>query len=88
MYRGILKTVANAWAPGQIRDEALLEKVMVQMEAARRGFERLEAGIERAPNQALDAVLASLRLRSIQEINTLERLLGVIEAIEAKAEAV
>jgi hypothetical protein len=61
---------------------------MVQMEAAQRGFERLEAGIERAPNQALDAVLASLRLRSIQEINTLERLLGVIEAIEAKAEAV
>jgi hypothetical protein len=86
LYRGILKSVANAWSPEQIRDAALLQKVFIQMEAARKGCERLQLGIERAGSQALGEVLAALRLKSTNEVNSLEKLLTVIEAVEAKTE--
>jgi hypothetical protein len=44
MYRGLLKSVARVWKPGDIRDLATQEKVLVQMQGAQRGLRRAEAG--------------------------------------------
>jgi hypothetical protein len=42
-YRGLLKRVARAWSPEQIRETAVLEQVLVQMQGAVRGFKTLSA---------------------------------------------
>jgi hypothetical protein len=88
MYRGLLKSLANAWEPGQIREAALLRKLLDHMEAARRGLRRLELGLERTGTPALNEVLASLKLRSMNQVNSLETLLSIVLAVEAKAELV
>jgi len=41
LYRGLLKRVARAWSPEQIRETAVLEQVLAQMQGAERGVARL-----------------------------------------------
>ncbi|MGB7074454.1 MAG: Rad52/Rad22 family DNA repair protein [Candidatus Sulfotelmatobacter sp.] len=47
MYRGLLKTVARVWNPKDIRDPAVQQKVLAHMQAAERGFRRLDAALDR-----------------------------------------
>ena len=42
LYRGLLKRVARVWSPEQIRETAVLEQVLAQMQGAVRGLARLE----------------------------------------------
>jgi hypothetical protein len=42
LYRGLLKTVARVWTPSQVRDLAVLRKLLGHMQAAERGLRRLE----------------------------------------------
>ena len=42
LYRGLLKRVARAWGPEQIRDTAVLEQVLARMQGAVRGLAPLE----------------------------------------------
>jgi hypothetical protein len=88
LYRGLLKSLANAWNPGQVREAALLRKVLDHMEAAERGLSRLELALERTGTPALNEVLASLKLRSMNQVNSLETLLSIVLAVEAKTELV
>ena len=45
MYRGLLKTLARVWNPKDIQDPAIQQKVLAHMQAAERGFRRLDAAL-------------------------------------------
>ena len=45
MYRGVLKGVARVWNPREIQDAGLQQQVLAQMQAAERGFRRLDAAL-------------------------------------------
>jgi hypothetical protein len=82
MYRGILKTVARVWNPKDIQDQAVQEKVLAHMQAAERGLRRAEAAREKAGLAAFAGVLGSLRLSSLDQVDNLKTLQGIVSALE------
>jgi hypothetical protein len=85
IYRGFLRALARVWEPKQIDDPALLRKVLVHMQAAQRGLARLDAALERTGPEALGPILESLRLRSIDQVDSLDTLQKIVLAMEAKS---
>lgn len=84
MYRGLLKTVARAWNPKDIQDQAIQEKVLAHMQAAERGLRGAEAAQERAGLAAFAGVLGSLRLSSLGQVADLKTLQEIVVALEGK----
>ncbi len=87
LYRGLLKSVAMAWKPEDVREVSLLDKVLQDMETAERRLERLRALAEEGGAECLRRVLYSFALRSIDEVTTLERLENIVAAAEAEAQS-
>jgi len=85
LYRGILKTVARAWNPSEIREADVLSRVLAQMQSAERGLRRLEAALNRIGPEAVVPTLRSLRLNSLEQVDTLESLKKVVLAAEEAA---
>jgi hypothetical protein len=85
LYRGLLKTVARVWKPIQIRDVALLQKVLEHMQAAERGLRRLETAIDKIGPEPLVPILHSLKLNSLERVDNLKTLHEIVVAMEAKA---
>ncbi len=85
LYRGLLKTVARAWKPNDIRDAALLQKLLTHMQSADRGLRRLQSILERIGPDSLGPVLSSLQLKSLDQIDNLDTLQKVVLTLEAKA---
>jgi len=87
LYRGLLKSVARAWKPDQIPDIAILQRVLVNMQSAERGLLRLSAALEKTGTETLGRILYSVNIRSLNEVNSLETLQKIVQALEAKAGA-
>ena len=87
LYRGLLRAQAKVWNPDQISDVALQRKVLEHMQAAERGLSRLQAALAKAGPAALERVLQSLKLRSLDHVDSLETLKRVVLAVEAAASA-
>jgi hypothetical protein len=85
MYRGLLKTVAQVWKPHQVQDVAVLQKLLVHMQAAERGLRRLDAAFAKTGANPLAAILHTLNLKTLDQVNDLESLHKVVVALEAKA---
>jgi hypothetical protein len=85
IYRGLMKTVARAWNPGDVRDVSILQKLLSQMQAAERGLLRLEAARSLTGIKPLSEILTSLKLRSIDQVDNLEVLHKIVLALETKA---
>ena len=85
LYRGLLRTEAMVWSPNQIADPALQRKVLERMQSAERGLERLRIALDKTGPAPLNGILQSLKLRSLEMIDTLETLKRVVLAIEAAA---
>ena len=85
MYRGLLKTVARVWNPRDIQDPAIQEKVLAHMQAAERGLRRAEAAREKAGLAAFAAVLGSLKLSSLEQVDNLKTLQEIVIALEGRA---
>jgi hypothetical protein len=85
-YRAILKDLGRAWSPRQIADVALQEKVLKHMQAAERGFKRIEAAVAKVGREPLEATLASLNVKTFEQITDLSTLHKLILALEAKAD--
>jgi hypothetical protein len=83
MYRGLLKTLARVWNPKDLRDPAVQQKVLAHMQAAERGFRRLDAALERVGPEALTQILRSLKLQSIDRVDNLQTLREIVLALEA-----
>jgi len=84
MYRGLLKTVARVWNPNDIQDQAIQEKVLAHMQAAERGQNRARAARDNAGLAAFAAILASLRLSSLDQVDNLKTLQEIVVALEGK----
>ena len=86
MYRGLLKHVARVWNPRDIQDAALLQQVLAHMQAAERGFHRLDAALGRVGSEALTRILRSLNSASIDLVDNLQTLREIVVALEAAAQ--
>lgn len=86
MYRGLLKTVARAWNPGDIRNTALLKNVLTAMQAAEHSLGRLEAARGKIGPDALELVLRSVKLNSIEQVDNLDILRQLVSAAEEAAQ--
>lgn len=83
LYRGLLKSVARAWDPNQIQDKALQLRVLEHMQAAERGLQRLKLALERVGTEPLTRILNSLRVVSLEKVDSLETLKQIVLALEA-----
>ncbi len=86
MYRGLLKTIARVWRPSEIHDRAVLEKVSAAMQSAAQGLRRLEAAQERIGPEATKALMNSLHVRSVAQVDNLETLQQLVQALEESAD--
>ena len=86
MYRGLLKTVARAWNPKDIRDPAIQQKVLAHMQAAERGFRRLDAALDRVGSEPPTQILRSLKLQCIDQVDNLQTLHEIVLALEASVQ--
>jgi len=86
MYRGLLKTVARVWNPKDIHDPAIQQKVLTHMQAAERGFRRLDAALARVGPESSTQILRSLKLQSIDRVDNLQALHEIVLALEASAQ--
>ncbi len=87
LYRGLLKTGARVWNPTEIRDADVLRKVLAQMQSAERGLRRLEAALDTVGPETLVPILRSLRLSSLNRVDSLETLKKVVLEVERIAES-
>jgi hypothetical protein len=85
LYRGLLKTVARAWRPSQVKDLALLRKLLAHMQAAERGLRRLGSAVSRTGPEALGRILESLELDSMERVDNLETLKEIVLKLEEVA---
>jgi len=86
MYRGLLKRIARVWNPREIQDAGLQRQVLAHMQAAERGFRRLDAALDRVGPEALPKILRSLKLQSIDLVDNLHTLREIVFALEAAAQ--
>jgi hypothetical protein len=85
MYRGLLKSVARVWNPKDIQGPEIQEKVLAHMQAAERGLRRARTARDKAGPAAFAAVLGSLKLSSLDQVDDLKILQQIVVALEATA---
>ena len=85
MYRGLLKRIARVWKPRDIQDAALQQQVVAHMQAAERGFRRLDAALDSVEPGALTQILRSLKLPSVDLVDNLQTLHEIVVEVEAAA---
>jgi len=83
MYRGLLKSVVRVWHPKDIQYLATQQRVLIHLQAAERGLRRAEAARDKAGLAAFAAVLGSLKLSSLDQVNSLKTLQEIIVRLEA-----
>jgi hypothetical protein len=83
MYRGLLKSLARVWNPKDIRDPEIMQKVLSQIQAAERGLSRAKAARDKAGLVRFAAVLGSMKLSSLEQVDNLKTLQEIVVALEA-----
>ena len=86
MYRGLLKTVARVWNPKDIREPAIQQEVLAHMQAAERGFRRLDEALDKAGPEPLTPILRTMKLQSLTQVDNLHALHQIVLALEAAAQ--
>ena len=81
LYRGLLKRVAKVWSVQQIRETAVLEQVLAQMQGAERGVARLEAARARLAPEIVEKIIVSLNAppAKVEDLQTLHSLVVALE---------
>ncbi|MGH9569491.1 MAG: Rad52/Rad22 family DNA repair protein, partial [Candidatus Angelobacter sp.] len=84
LYRGLLKSVARAWNPSDIKDPEVLERLLAHMQGAERGLRRLEAAYLHTGVEPLAEILHSRGIRDMDQVSSLELLEKIVLALEDK----
>jgi hypothetical protein len=81
LYRGLLKRVARVWCPDQIRDIAVRQQVLAQMQGAERGIARLEVAQARLTPETVQRIISSLNAppAKVEDLQTLHTLVVALE---------
>lgn len=85
IYRGLLFTLARRFKAVDIKEPALLQKILLHMQGAARGLQRLDKALAITGPEALEPILDFLQLSSLDKVKDLKTLHSVVSAIEAKA---
>lgn len=86
MYRGLLKRIAMVWNPRDIQDAGIQQQVLAHMQAAERGFRRLDVALDSVGPEGLTHILRSQKLQSIDLVDNLHTLREIVLALEAAAQ--
>jgi hypothetical protein len=87
LYCGLLKKVARVRSPEQIRETAVLEQVLAQMQGAVRGLARLEAAQARLAPEVVQKIIVSLSMPPAK-LEDLQNLHSLVVALEREVESV
>jgi hypothetical protein len=87
LYRGVLKSAARVWNATEIHDLGSLRAVLGQMQAAERELRQLDESLNRVKPGTLASVLRSLRLNSLDQVDSLDTLKKVVLGVEREAQA-
>jgi hypothetical protein len=81
LYRGLLKRIAKVWSPEQIREMAVVEQVLAQMQGAVRGLARLETAQARLTPEIVQRIIVSLNAppAKLEDLHTLHALVVALE---------
>jgi len=81
LYRGLLKRVARVWSSQQIRETAVLQRVLAQMQGAQRGVARLEAARGRLAPEVVQKIIVFLNAppAKVEDLKTLHSLVVALE---------
>jgi hypothetical protein len=60
--------------------------VLVHMQAAERGFRRLDVALDRVGREPLTQILNSMKLQSLTQVDSLQTLHQIVLALEAPAQ--
>jgi DNA polymerase III delta prime subunit len=85
LYRGLLKSVATAWNPTDVKDRNVLKRLLVHMQAAERGLARLETAYLHTGAEPVAEILHSLGIRDMDQVSSLQQLEEIVLALEAEA---
>jgi hypothetical protein len=85
LYRGLLRDLAKVWSPREIEDVSLQQKVLEHKRSAERGLKRLEAALDKTGPEALFPVLKAIGLSSLERVDNLETLKGIVVELERSA---
>lgn len=83
LYRGVLKAV-RAWQPSDISDVAVLRKVLETMRTRDQLVDRLASVMQQTGVEALQKILRSLQVRSLEHVESIETLERIVRALESQ----
>ena len=72
--------------PRMFRTRQFVQKVLAHMQAAERGFRRLDAALDIVGPEPLAQLLRSLKSQSIDRVDNLQTLREIVLALEAAAQ--
>lgn len=84
-YRGVLKRIARVWNPSEIREPAILQSVLNEMRAVDAELRRLDEVLNQVEPDTVSAILRSLGLRSLDQLDGLEILQKVLAEVDRAA---
>jgi len=83
LYRWVLREYGHANQPHLVRDIQQKKKVLDVLESATRGLRRMEAVLDRVPEQQVSALLAKLEAPPLNEIADMPTLVQVVQGLES-----
>ena len=83
LYRWVLREYGHANQPHLVRDIQQKKKILDVLESATRGLRRMEAVLDRVPEQQVDALLAKLQAPPLNEIADMPTLVQVVQGLES-----
>lgn len=82
LYRWVLREYGHANQPHLVRDVQQKRKILDVLESATRGLRRMEAVLDRVPEQQVTALLAKLQAPPLNEIADMPTLVQVVQGLE------
>jgi hypothetical protein len=83
LYRWVLREYGHANQPHLVRDIQQKKKILDVLESATRGLRRMEAILDRVPEQQVSALLAKLQAPPLNEIADMPTLVLVVQGLES-----
>ena len=83
LYRWVLREYGHANQPQLVQEVQQKKKILDVLESATRGLRRMEAVLERVPEQQVSALLAKLQAPSLNEIADMPTLVQVVQGLES-----
>ena len=83
LYRWVLREYGHANQPHLVRDIQQKKKILDVLESATRGLRRMEAVLDRVPEQQVSALLAKLQAPPLNEIADMPTLVQVVQGLES-----